>query len=104
MVRGTGHLVKVAWWSGPLLGWRGLAFAVAFLHSVIAFAPLPPERLMRSVLPLLALTLLVVGGCSRRAGREPGLTGRWIVTRSELADSGVLVPSILMFVARVQHP
>jgi len=48
---------------------------------------------MRPALPLLAFTLLVVGGCSRRAGREPGLTGRWVVTRSELADSGVLVPS-----------
>ena len=54
---------------------------------------------MRPALPLLAFTLLVVGGCSRRAGREPGLTGRWIVTRSELADSGVLVPSNLTMVA-----
>jgi len=63
------------------------------------FRPLPPERLMRPALPLLAFTLLVVGGCSRRAGREPGLTGGWIVTRSELADSGVLVPSNLTMVA-----
>jgi len=54
---------------------------------------------MRPALPLLAFTLLVVGGCSRRAGREPVLTGRWIVTRSELADSGVLVPSNLTMVA-----
>jgi len=54
---------------------------------------------MRPALPLLAFTLLMVGGCSRRAGREPGLTGRWIVTRSELADSGVLVPSNLTMVA-----